>query len=239
MVVLGMHRSGTSSIGGLLALFGAWPGPEELLLRGPDNPRGHFEHGEIHLACLRRLQAAGGDWKSPPGHAPPAAIDAFRREIAVVLDSLDGRRPWFIKEPRLCLLVRELLPLLTRPVFIHVVRDPSEVAASLHRRDAVSTAQALALWETYTREAFAGSAGWPRILVDYNALLENPLATANAFFDDLQNLGIDGLERPQPERIAEWIESAGTKADCSGIRLNAAQADLQARIADRGILGQR
>src|SRR5690606_23576076 len=118
MVVLGMHRSGTSSIGGLLALFGAWPGPEELLLRGPDNPRGHFEHGEIHLACLRRLQAAGGDWKSPPGHAPPAAIDAFRREIAVVLDSLDGRRPWFIKEPRLCLLVRELLPLLTRPVFI-------------------------------------------------------------------------------------------------------------------------
>src|SRR5690606_7217345 len=31
IVVLGMHRSGTSSIGGLLGLFGAWPGPEELL----------------------------------------------------------------------------------------------------------------------------------------------------------------------------------------------------------------
>lgn len=238
LVVLGMHRSGTSSIGGLLALFGVWPGPEEMLLRGPDNPRGHFEHGEIHMACLRRLQAAGGDWKSPPGQAPPAAIDAFRRETAMVLDSLEGRRPWFIKEPRLCLLVRELLPLLTRPVFIHVVRDPREIAASLQHRDAMSATQALALWETYTREAFAGSAGWPRILVDYNALLDDPLTTANAFFDDLQSLGIGGLARPQPARIAEWIESAGSRADYRDMRLSATQADLQARIADRSILGK-
>ncbi len=236
IVVLGMHRSGTSSIGGLLALFGAWPGPEQSLLRGPDNPRGHFEHGEIHMACLRRLQAAGGDWKTPPQHSPTEAVDAFRREVADVLETLEPRRPWFIKEPRLCLLVRELLPMLTRPVFIHVVRDPVEVAASLRRRDGMSATQALTLWETYTREAFAGSAGWPRIIVDYNALLANPEATANAFFDDLERLGIMGLCRPDPSVIAGWIESGGGKSGSTDIVLTAGQAHLQAMIADRSIL---
>lgn len=238
IVVLGMHRAGTSSIGGLLALFGAWPGPGQSLLRGPDNPRGHFEHGEIHMACLRRLQAAGGNWTIPPEQAPASAVDPFRREIAAVLDTLESRRPWFIKEPRLCLLVRELLPLLTRPVFIHVARDPIEVAASLQRRDEMPAGQALALWETYTREAFAGSAGWPRILVDYNALLVDPVATANAFFDDLVQLGIMGLTRPDPRDIIEWIAPESGKSDSSDIMLDPGQARLQAAIADRSILGR-
>ncbi|MEO7013391.1 MAG: glycosyltransferase [Dokdonella sp.] len=236
IIVLGMHRSGTSGIGGLLTLFGVWPGPEELLLRGPDNPRGHFEHGEIHMACLRRLQAAGGDWKTPAADAPATAVDAFRREVAAVLETLEPRRPWFIKEPRLCLLVRELLPLLTRPVFVHVVRNPVDVAGSLQRRDAMSAPQALALWEIYTREAFAGSAGWPRIVVDYTALLDDPVATANAFFNDLERFGIKGLTRPEPSSIAGWIEPAGQKSDDTGIVLSPEQTLLQAMIANRSIL---
>ncbi len=236
IVVLGMHRSGTSSIGGLLSLFGAWPGSGELLLRGADNPRGHFEHGEIHMACLRRLCAAGGDWLTPPDQAPATAVDAFRREVAAVLETLEPQRPWFIKEPRLCLLVRELLPLLTRPVFVHVVRDPVEVAASLHRRDGISAVQALALWETYTREAFAGSAGWSRIIVDYNALLDDPVATANTFFDDLEALGIKGLSRPDPLDIAGWIEPGAARSAGNGIVPSLEQARLQAMIADRRIL---
>jgi GT2 family glycosyltransferase len=166
IVVLGMHRSGTSSVAGLLARMGAWPGDEAALLTGPDNPRGHYELGALHGACLRRLEAAGGDWKRPPTVAPPAAVDAFRRDAAAVLDTLDACRPWFIKEPRLCLLVRELLPLLTRPVFVHVVRDPVEAAASLEARDGLGRDEALALWELYTRAAFAATRGWPRVFVD-------------------------------------------------------------------------
>ncbi len=236
IIVLGMHRSGTSSVGGLLKLFGIWPGANELLLRGADNPRGHYEHGEIHMACLRRLQAAGGDWKTPREHSPAEAVDAFRREIAAVLETLEPQRPWFIKEPRLCLLVRELLPLLTRPLFVHVVRDPRDVAASLQRRDDMSADQALALWETYTRQAFAGSAGWNRILVDYNALLTDPVATASAFFDTLERAGIEGLTRPDPDSILEWIDPIGTKADSGAHSLTPAQQALSDSIMSGSIL---
>jgi GT2 family glycosyltransferase len=236
IVILGMHRSGTSSVGGLLALLGAWPGAEELLLRGPDNPRGHYEHGELHMACLRRLEAAGGDWKSPPQVPHAEATDAFRREVAGVLESLEPRRPWFIKEPRLCLLVREMLPLLTRPLFIHVVRDPREVAASLQRRDDMSLEEALALWERYTREAFAGSAGWQRVIVDYNALTRDPVATSAALFVALESAGIEGLQRADAQSISEWIKPAETRVADREILLSPSQMKLLEAINDRSIL---
>lgn len=236
IVVLGMHRAGTSSVGGLLALFGAWPGPEPLLLRGDDNPKGHFEHGEIHMACLRRLAAAGGDWKAPSDHAPVAAVDAFRREVAAVLETLEPQRPWFIKEPRLCLLVRELLPLLTQPVFVHVTRDPRAVADSLARRDGMRGDDALALWERYTRDAFAASAGWSRIIVDYDALLGEPTHTTRSIYDDLAAAGVRGLTMPSSASILEWIDIPARAPFVPPLRLTASQQQLLDAINDRSIL---
>ncbi|WP_440224067.1 glycosyltransferase [Dokdonella sp. MW10] len=238
IVVLGMHRSGTSSIGGLLHLFGAWAGPDDALLKGPDNPKGHFEHGELHMACVRRLATAGGDWRTPPDESPPAAIDAFRREAAAVLDTLEPRRPWFIKEPRLCLLARELLPLLTHPVFVHVVREPTAVARSLAQRDAMSAGHATALWERYTRDAFDTTRGWRRIVVDYDALVAAPVATARAMFDALVEAGVKGLSMPDDDTILAWIEPGRAHAGASidDIAFTASQAALRDAIADRSIL---
>lgn len=239
IVVLGMHRSGTSSVAGLLARMGAWPGEDAALLTGPDNPRGHYELAELHSACLRRLAAAGGDWKRPPSSAPAAAVDAFRREAAAVLDTLDRYRPWFIKEPRLCLVARELLPLLTRPVFVHVVRDPLEVAGSLAARDRLGRAEAFALWERYTRAAFGATRGWPRVVVDYGELMADPCAVALRLHADLAALGIEGLAAPDPVAITAWIEPGlhrqrGDDGDHS--QLSAAQRELFAAIEDRSVL---
>ena len=239
IVVLGMHRSGTSSVGGLLARMSAWPGADSDLLIGPDNPRGHYELAALHSACLRRLADAGGDWKRPPSSAPSAAIDAFRRAVADILDTLDSRRPWFIKEPRLCLLARELLPLLTRPVFVHVVRDPFEVADSLAVRDGLDRMQALKLWETYTRAAFAASRGWPRTLVDYAALVADPVGTSRQLHEALAGLGIEGLTLPDAATIIGWIEPSLHRQHADRARhasLSVAQRELLAAIEDRSIL---
>jgi len=234
-----MHRSGTSSVAGLLARMGAWPGDDAALLIGPDNPRGHYELGALHGACLQRLEAAGGDWKRPPTHAPAAAVDAFRRDIAAVLDTLDARRPWFIKEPRLCLVARELLPLLTRPVFVHVVRDPIEVAASLQARDGLGRDEALALWERYTRAAFAATCGWRRVIVDYADVVADPLAAATRLHAALVASGVEGLRAPDAATIGAWIEPALHRQRAvagQDAALSPAQRELAAAIADRSIL---
>ncbi len=237
LVVLGMHRGGTSSVAGLLARLGAWAGPNETLLRGPDNPRGHYESAALHLACVRRLAAAGGDWRHPPQEAPPAAIDAFRREAGAVIASLDVRRPWLVKEPRLCLLARELLPLLTRPVFVHVVRDPRAVAVSLAARDGLAPGEALQLWEAYTRAAFEASRGWPRVLVDYDALLATPLQAAQALWRDLLSLGVADLVAPDAAVVDAWIApNAARPRVPAGAVLTPTQQALQDAIANRRIL---
>ena len=237
IVVLGMHRSGTSSVAGLLVRMGAWAGPAADLLCGPDNPRGHYESGRLHMACVRRLAAAGGDWKSPPQRAPAGAVDAFRREAGELLDVLDQHRPWLVKEPRLCLLARELLPLLTRPVFVHVVRDPHAVAASLGARDNLDRTQALALWEQYTHAAFDASRGWPRVLVDFAELVADPVAVAQRLCDELRALGVEGLLDLDPLVVREWIEPTPARgASATRVELDGPQQALQAMIADRSIL---
>jgi GT2 family glycosyltransferase len=236
IVVLGMHRSGTSSVAGLLARMGVAVGPEDDLLRGPDNPKGHYESARLHSACLRRLAAAGGDWRDPPRATMAPAVDAFRRSVGALIDEFDTQRPWLIKEPRLCLLARELLPLLTRPLFVHVVRDPLAVADSLAARDAFEHADALALWERYTREAFEASRGWPRLIVDYDALCADPLAQTQALHDQLLAFGIEGLRMPAADVVRDWIEPNPARARDAGATLTPAQQTLRAAIDDRRIL---
>jgi len=238
IVVLGMHRSGTSSVAGLLARMGVWAGSDADLLIGPDNPKGHYELARLHGACLRRLEAAGGDWKHPPSAHPGAAIDAFRRDVGDLLETLEPHRPWLIKEPRLCLVARDLLPLLTRPVFVHVVREPRAVAASLAARDGLDPVRALALWEHYTRAAFAASRGWPRVLIDYADLMTDPLGTARRLIGELAAFGVDGLQLPADTVIEDWLRapSARARETAGDIALASSQQALWDAIADRRIL---
>ncbi len=46
IVVLGMHRSGTSAMTGLLSKLGASPG-SDLLPANPSNPKGFFENKKL------------------------------------------------------------------------------------------------------------------------------------------------------------------------------------------------
>src|SRR5580700_1164063 len=61
ILVLGMHRSGTSALGGVISALGA-AGPKTLL--GPDvcNPRGFFESFPLALAHNELLASAGSSW---------------------------------------------------------------------------------------------------------------------------------------------------------------------------------
>jgi hypothetical protein len=190
------------------------------------------------MACVRRLAAAGGDWRSPPSIVPPAAVDAFRREVGALIDEFDAHRPWLLKEPRLCLVAHELLPLLTRPLFVHVVRDPLAVAASLAARDGFAMDEALALWERYTRDAFEASRGWPRLVVDYDALCADPLATTQALHDGLRALGLDGVHMPSAQVLHAWIDAPvrDPRTRDAEAGLSVAQRARRDAIADRSIL---
>ncbi len=137
--------------------------------------------------------------------------------------------PWFIKEPRLCLLARELLP-LADAAGIRARRARSDRSCRFARRARSHRprAQALALWERYTRAAFAATRGWPRVIVEYAELIADPQRaarrgstpsssrSASKASSSPDPAAVDGVDRPEQRRrqrattaIATPLLSAG------------------------------
>ena len=181
IAVLGMHRSGTSALTGLLSCLGVALS-DVLVEPGPDNPKGFFEHAEIWQLDHELLKALGSDWDDPG----PLPEDWLRHEhtavvaerIGEVLDrDFSSAGLAAVKDPRMCRLV----PLWRRMAqdrglnlkTVWIVRDPADVAASLARRDGLDLEQALWVWLRYNLEAEYHSRGLPRAMVHYESLLHH------------------------------------------------------------------
>jgi hypothetical protein len=180
VMVLGMHRSGTSVTTHALHRLGLSVGdPRGLLPARPDNPRGYWETRLLSELNENVLRAHGGTWSAPPslprGWTRGACVVAFRaearRRFAAVFSD-DGA--WVWKDPRTCLLLELWRPLLVEAALLIEVRDPLAVAGSLRRRDGMSKALALALWERHLREALIGAQGAPVLVSRYDTLVDHP-----------------------------------------------------------------
>lgn len=213
LIVLGMHRSGTSSVTRLLNLAGAHFGPEGIATETNDeNPKGFWERRDMRAVCDGLLHGGGFDWWKVADFDPERIdpdvreeqVNAFRR---IVLD-LDGHRPWVLKEPRLSLLLPVLRPELEAPVFVHVTREPLEIAESLHARNGFPVPVGVALWEAYTRHGLAATVDEPRVHVAYGDLMADPVSTTARMVDQLRTLGVPSLRTPSEREITAFITPA-------------------------------
>ena len=213
VVVLGMHRSGTSAITGVLRLCGAWVGEDErLTAANVENPLGFWERRDVRKICDGLLHSAGADWWKVAGlnleAIPHAIFSEQRRLFAGVVSELREHGPWVVKEPRLCLLLPLLRDYLNDAVCVHVFRNPLEVARSLQRRNGFSIAAGTALWETYNRHALEASATMPRVMVAYGALMRDPEGTIDRLVTRLKELGVMRLAVPSEHEFREFIQPA-------------------------------
>ena len=195
VVVLGMHRSGTSAVTRALNLLGADVGPAEDLLRDFDNPGGHWESRALVACNDRVLSAFGRSWDFPPHLAPGwehgSAAQALVPDLAATFASVYRAHPWVWKDPRTCLT----LPLWRRVLgddarVVLVWRDPSAVVHSVWRRDGVPRVYAVGLWHRYVHEAVQGAAGMAVVCVRFEDLLTGPRAGVEKLADALGALGV-------------------------------------------------
>lgn len=172
LVVLGMHRSGTSSVAGALALLGAQP-PLTLLQPSDDNPRGFWESLEIIHLNDRILQAGESwwnDWRPfDERKISDAQREAFEDDIIRTVGSEFGDASTIVlKDPRCCRLWSFWEPALIRagykPLYILPIRAPLEVARSLMARNGFSLAEGLVLWLRHVLEAERSTRGRPRLI---------------------------------------------------------------------------
>lgn len=212
VVVLGMHRSGTSLLASLMQALGVDLGPDLLLDRTPDNEAGYWEHKDIAEVQEAILNQLGRTWYKPQGQVPlpdgwwrqpelrpwrRALADIVRKETAATVGA------WGFKDPR---TVR-LLPLWheifadagVRPTFVLAVRNPEAVAKSLAKRDDMTPAAAQLLWLEHTLDAFRYAGDRIAAVVDYDDWFQRPVATARALMERL------GIAWPADEAALEAV----------------------------------
>jgi hypothetical protein len=196
IVVLGMHRSGTSAVTRILNLLGADVGPADDLLTEYDNPSGHWESRAL-VACNDRILAAfGRSWDFPPWLGPGWELSPrAQRLMPDLADTFAGvfrSEPWVWKDPRTCLtfpLWRRVLG--SSVVVVLVLRAPGAVVSSVKRRDGIPTVYGTGLWHRYVRAAARSSEGLPLVCVRFDDLVASPTDTIGRMVGALASLGVD------------------------------------------------
>ena len=130
ILVLGMHRSGTSAIARILNLMGCYFGDESQVKKpGPENPKGFWERNDVLEVNKLILEEMGVAWDFPFDLKSNFQISKNNFDkINIIVSKLEPFRPWFIKDPRLCLLYDYWTSYLDNFINVLIVRSPFEVA---------------------------------------------------------------------------------------------------------------
>ncbi len=184
IVVLGMHRSGTSAITRGIAALGVYLG-NDFLDAQPDNPTGFWEDRNIYEINERIFKILRLRWDDA------APIDAKllhglrfwvmrRRAGRYIKDRFSSHPLWGFKDPRTLRLLPFWQTVLRRcrvdDAYIVVIRHPRSVAASLFARQGMAVEDALRLWLAHMVPFLRLLAGRPWVVVDYDLLMQRPAA---------------------------------------------------------------
>jgi hypothetical protein len=215
--VLGMHRSGTSLVARLVNLMGAYFGGEGMALApNAENPKGFWERRDVIAINDRLLSAQDSTWYDIyPLISSSAGTDRpDGREAAALVTELDAHRPWFIKDPRLCLTLPNWTRTCEVPIAVVCLRDIATIANSLSRRGPIAGAhyssdEALALCKAYLATLVSHVRGLPRIVIRYEKLLTAPWDETKRFHDELVALKLGtGLRLPSRAEVERFVDAS-------------------------------
>jgi len=221
VVVIGMHRSGTSAITNAIRQLGCSIGDSaDFASSSRWNVEGHWEHQRLIELNELILEMHGGTWFAPP-RLPGDWAD--RRKALAMLPRLRSefaeiypQAGWVWKDPRTCLT----LPIWLRawdpaPVAVMTFRHPLAVARSLAARNGFSLRHGLALWEIYNAEALWSLRELPTAIHSYEHALEDPARFVAGLREGLARHGValDGSTTAAAETLKPSLRHNAPAAD--------------------------
>lgn len=229
LFVVGMHRSGTSCLTGLLGDAGVWLGPVEQ--GSPHNTKGNNENRQVMNLNKAVFAANESAWDDLPdgelvwGPEHLARADELLDELVV-----EGRIT-AMKDPRTLFTGvgwrDRAIAAGVEISHIGTFRRPERVVASLTARDSeMDPAACLGLWVEYNRRLIALHDVAPFPLVDFDLPADDYLATVRVAFTQL------GLQPPSELGFFDQGLRHQSTADSLDTTTAAVYRELQRRRLD-------
>ena len=201
ILVLGMHRSGTSLLTRILNLHGITLAAD---LTNPNefNEKGYWESKaaqKVNDFIFNELHTSWFDcFAVKLSEVPGTKMDLFRSKVQEYLETSFTERDcvfFAIKDPRISKLVpvwHDALESFDAKVSVIIpFRNPLEVARSLAKRDGLTERHGLALWLRYLLDAERYTRYLDRSFVSFDGLLRN-------WEESIQRVGDElGIEWPK------------------------------------------
>ena len=183
IVVLGMHRSGTSAITRGLKVLGVDLGDSLMAPSDGNNAKGFWEDTHLNALNIEMLNAIESEW-THVGAIYQTDVEIlhkqgyFLRAVELLQKKVSGSLIFAFKDPRVAKLL-----LFWKTVFAYckldvsyvlAIRNPLSVAQSLDKRDGLNTEQSYLLWLSYVLASLTYSAGKKRVIVDFDSLMKSP-----------------------------------------------------------------
>jgi hypothetical protein len=239
VIILGMHRSGTSLAAEIAHRWGAYIDTSLLLETNDGNPGGYWEHRPLVELNDKLLATVHSSWKVPPSDdgqrhlARLARKGSFRDRARRLLATLNPNQSvWLWKDPRLCILLPFWKEIWGSVVYLVPVRDPMAVSSSLCARGDFSMPSALLLWQKYMSTVISDHDVLSKaFFFSYEELLRDSPKVCDRICQFLdKNAGVDDQNREH--RRARMLESVRPQ-------FNRNQADSCFSVNTDGIEVQR
>ena len=198
VIILGMHRSGTSTIAGILHLNNIVMGTYQNFWPRPlsQNPKGFYENYDFRKINDKILNNMEYDVKSYKSKIPEIILnDKIKNKMKKLIKYYCSKyNYWGWKDPSTCLTVFEWyfiikqLKLEDRVRIVFVSRKAISVARSLNKRNNLSFPMGLSLWESYSNKAlkFCEKIDVPVFYCSFEDILASPKSVCTSLFGFLK-----------------------------------------------------
>jgi hypothetical protein len=184
IVVVGMHRSGTSALARGLAALGASLGDRLKPAVADDNDKGFWEDIDLSRINDELFASVGRHWHSMDLASACSALAGAPRAlrtaaIRTLADRLGRHRTFIFKDPRTALLLpfwqRIFAALKLADAYVICFRNPLSVARSLAHRDGFPRIKSYHLWLMHALAAIEHTERKCRVFVEFDDLITDPL----------------------------------------------------------------
>ena len=185
LIILGMHRSGTSATTGMLRCFGVELGNKLYKGHAEINAKGYFEHNDITDTNDEVLLSINSIWDDilimPDEWWTNPKLEHYSKKISRYLKrDFSNSKMWAIKDPRVCRIIPWWIHILDNQKidanYLIVVRPPDEVYLSLNRRDGFSLEKSYLLWLLHYLDAEYWTRDLNRTFVTFESLTKDPVS---------------------------------------------------------------